>query len=82
MKCFVKVLILGVLIGGFLLIGPWGQHAMAYTVAEFGNGGFLDIDYQVQAREAQSSIDANGNNKTTNNFLSPERSSQLSRDGK
>ena len=68
MKCFVKVWMLGVLIGGFLLIGPWGQYAMAYTVAEFGNNGFLDIDYQVQAREAQSSIDANGNKNTTNNF--------------
>ena len=68
MKRFVKGWMLGVLIGGFFLIGLWGQNAFAYTVAEFGNGGFLDIDYQVQAREAQSSIDANGNNKTTNNF--------------
>ncbi len=68
MERFLKGLALGVLVGGFLLIGPGGKNATAYTVVEFGNGGFLDIDYQVQAREAQSSIDANGDSKTTNNF--------------
>ncbi len=69
---------MGVLIGGFILIGPWGGKAMAYTVAEFGNGGFLDIDYQVQARVAQSSIDANGQyNKVGNVYLKRDRISFL-----
>jgi hypothetical protein len=66
MKHFANGWMLGLLLSGFIVIGT--SNAMAYTVAEFGNGGFLDIDYQVQARYAQSSIDENGNSNKTDNF--------------
>jgi hypothetical protein len=68
MQQFVKVWMLGVLICGFILVGLGNRNASAYTVSEWANGGFLDIDYQVQARYGQSDIDASGNSNKTNNF--------------
>ncbi len=52
----VKELMMGMLISGFVLIGLGSENAAAYNVIDNGNGGFLDIDYQVQAREAFSNI--------------------------
>lgn len=78
MKHFAKVLTLGVLMCGFIPVGP-GSRAMAYTVAEFGDAGFLNIDYQVQAREARSDIGSGptGEDATTNFYLRRDRLSFL-----
>ena len=51
----------------FMALGFTGRTATALQVFESGDA-FLDIDYQVQARQAQSSIDENGNSNKTNNF--------------
>ncbi len=59
MKRFIAVWAFAVLLCGFVLIGA-GTRAMAYPVAEWGDAGFLDIDYQVQARAAQSNIAPSG----------------------
>lgn len=51
----------------FMVLGFTGRTALAWHAYESGDA-FLDIDYQVQAREAQRNIDANGNSNKTNNF--------------
>ncbi len=43
----------------FMVLGFTGRTALAFQAYESGDS-FLDIDYQVQAREAQRNIDANG----------------------
>lgn len=79
MKRFLKVLISGVLAIGLLSSGLAVKNATAYTVAEYGNGGFLNIDYQVQAREAMSSIGGgpNGTDSMNNFYLPRNRVSVL-----
>jgi hypothetical protein len=79
MKRFVKGWMLGLLICGFMVFGLGEKNVMAYTVAEFGNGGFLDIDYQVQARAAQSDIGPNGasGHSGVDNYLQRNRISFL-----
>ena len=79
MKRFVKGWMLGIVVSGFILIGLGRGNAMAYTVAEFDNGGFLEIDYQVQARYAHSDIGPAGStdSSTTNLYLRRDRLSFL-----
>jgi hypothetical protein len=78
MKHFAKGWIFGLLLSGVVIIGA-AVNATAYTVVEYGNGGFLDIDYQVQARAARSDIGApgTGDNSTTNYYLYRDRLSFL-----
>lgn len=79
MKHIVKKWMLGILISGFVVVGLGSGNAMAYTVAEFGNGGFLNIEYQVQARYAQSDIGPAGSSDTSlkNIYLRRDRLSIL-----
>ena len=61
----------------FTALGFTGRTAAAFQVYESGDS-FLDIDYQVQARAAQSSIDASGNsNKMDNLYIRRDRLSFL-----
>jgi len=78
MKHFVNGWILGLLLSGSIIIGV-ADNATAYTVVEYGNGGFLDIDYQVQARAARSDIGpaGSGDNSATNFYLYRDRLSFL-----
>lgn len=78
MKHFVNGWMLGLLLSGSIIIGVAG-NAMAYTVVEYGNGGFLDIDYQVQARAARSNIGpvGSGDSSATNYYLDRDRLSFL-----
>lgn len=76
---FAKGWIIGVLIIGFVSIGLGGGEVMAYTVAEFGDGGFLNVEYQVHARAAKADIGApgTGDSSTTNYYLRRDRLSFL-----
>lgn len=51
----------------FTALGFTGRTAAAFQVYESGDS-FLDIDYQVQARGAQSDIDSNGEKNRRDNF--------------
>ena len=61
------------------LIGLGSENAAAYNVTDNGNGGFLDIDYQVQAREAFSNIGGGptGDGSLNNFYLRRNRLSFL-----
>ena len=44
------ILRLALIVGGFLVLSVGSRSATALTVAEWGDAGFLDINYQLQAR--------------------------------
>ena len=55
-----------------------GSNATAWQVAEFGESGFFDIDYQVQLREAWRNINADNENKwVSDTYLRRNRLSLL-----
>ena len=55
-----------------------GSVATAWPVAEFGESGFFDIDYQVQLREAWRNINVdNENHWTSDTYLRRNRLSLL-----
>jgi hypothetical protein len=55
-----------------------GSVATAWQVAEFGESGFFDIDYQVQLREAWRNINADNENRwTSDTYLRRNRLSLL-----
>ncbi len=66
-------------IAGLLCLGLGSQRAQALTVAEFGDGGFLNIDYQVQLRGAWRDIGSGpaGEDSTTDVYLRRNRLSLL-----
>jgi len=63
----------------FSVIGFAGQTAQAWHVVDYGNGGFLDINYQVQAREVMSPTGSGstGQDSTNNFYLRRDRLSFL-----
>lgn len=67
-KLFMTFIVFGSILAGFGL-----GVASAYTVAEFGNGGFLDINYQVQLRIARSDIGSGPNQDEATTDVYPRR---------
>jgi hypothetical protein len=62
----------------FTAISFMGSIATAWQVAEFGEAGFLNIDYQVQLREAWRDINADNEKKSvTDTYLRRNRLSFL-----
>lgn len=66
-------------VAAFVAVCFIGRPAAAMHVADFGEAGFLNIDYQVQAREAFSNIGSGptGDDRTNNFYLRRNRLSFL-----
>jgi len=72
-------LIAAFLVAMVVMVVCTSREAGAYTVKEFSNGGFLNIDYQVQAREAWRGIGSgtDGTDSTQDFYLRRNRLSFL-----